>query len=538
MTLACVACRGGFALAAPPVQVEVHLGAGLPMFTIVGLPAVAVKESKERVRAALAQSGYELPAGRITVNLAPADLPKHGGRFDLAIAVGILLASGQLHAADIEHYELFGELSLDGALHAVAGLLPAVRAATAAGHRLVLPLEARGEVFQVPDVRAYLAGSLRDVCAHLGGTVPLVRLSGSAAGAARDGTTRDPQVDDAPDLRDVIGQTLAKQALLVAAAGGHSLLLVGPPGCGKSMLAQRLAGILPELTAGEALDVATVASVARAMPAAVTSSLAASGLRVQRPFRAPHHTSSAASIIGGGSRAQPGEITLADHGVLFLDELPEFDRRVLEALREPLETGMVAISRAGTRAEYPARFQLVAAMNPCPCGYLGDARRPCHCTPPQIAQYRGRISGPLLDRIDLRVSLSAERGVSHDPGTAIAALGESPPVLASSAEWRARVAAARKRQMQRAGRLNAALSVQQLPQAAAVTGPAHKLLANLREQLALSLRAEHRLLRVARTVADLAAAEQVDLAHIAEAQQLRRALDTAAAQPVRAASPG
>lgn len=503
MSLACVACRGGLALEAPPVQVEVHLGAGLPMFTIVGLPAAAVRESRERVRAALARAGFELPAGRITVNLAPADLPKHGGRFDLAIAVGILIASGQLQAPDIDRYELFGELSLDGALRWVSGLLPAARAAAAQGRWLIVPFAAAAEISWVAGARVYLAATLAEVCAHLCGVAPLA----CAPADSRDAT---PAASPALELGDVIGQSLAKQALLVAAAGGHSLLLVGPPGCGKSMLAQRMPGILPPLTAVEALDVATVASVASA------ASLAGAPLR---PFRAPHHTASANAVIGGGARAQPGEITLADHGVLFLDELPEFDRRVLEALREPLETGAVSLSRVGMRASYPARFQLVAAMNPCPCGYLGDRRRECRCTPPQIVQYRGRVSGPLLDRIDLRVAMSGELPAP------VAALGETAPAVLTTQTARERVCAARLRQLRRGGALNARLTAQQLETVAALTPAARQLLATLREKLGLSLRSEHRLLRVARTVADLAAAERVDLPHLAEAQQLRRALE-------------
>ncbi len=506
MSRACVACRGGLALEAPPVQVEVHLGAGLPMFTIVGLPAAAVRESRERVRAALTRAGFDLPAGRITVNLAPADLPKHGGRFDLAIAVGILIASGQLSAPQIDRYELFGELSLDGALRWVSGLLPAARAAAASGRWLILPDAAASEVRWVPAARVHLAASLAQVCAHLSGAAPL-----PAAGAA--GITGTVATAAALELSDVIGQSLAKQALRVAAAGGHSLLLVGPPGCGKSMLAQRMPGILPALTAAEALDVATVASVTSA-----TGLLAAP----VRPFRAPHHPASASAIIGGGARAQPGEVTLADHGVLFLDELPEFDRRVLEALREPLETGVVSLARAGLRADYPARFQLIAAMNPCPCGYLGDRRRECRCTPPQIAQYRGRISGPLLDRIDLRVAMSGELPPP------VAALGEAEPPALTTAAAREQVVEARRRQLHRCGSLNAALSVQQLAQAVALTDSAQRLLAELRDKLALSLRSEHRLLRVARTVADLAGAERVDLPQLAAAQQLRRALESAA----------
>ena len=516
MSLARVACRGGLALAAPAVTVEVHLGAGLPVFSIVGLPAAAVKESKERVRAALANAKFEFPAGRITVNLAPADLPKHGGRFDLAIAVAILIASAQLRAPQIERYELFGELGLDGDLRRVSGLLPAARSATDLGRALIVPLANSAELSWVAGARVYAAASLREVCAHCDGSAPLAEQSLSACESNRiQGTPVAAQLD----LADVIGQSLAKQALLVAAAGGHSLLLVGPPGCGKSMLAQRLPGLLPALSDAEALDVATIASVAsagsqaRALPDANYAPLS-------RPFRAPHHTASANAIIGGGARAEPGEVTLADRGVLFLDELPEFDRRVLEALREPLESGNVSLARVGLRAQYPARFQLVAAMNPCPCGYQGDRRRECRCTPPQIAQYRGRISGPLLDRIDLRVAMVSEMSPAES-GPA----GHSRPTVSSGA-WRERVCAARSLQLRRGPRLNAQLEVRELAQAAALTPDAERLLLRLREKMALSLRAQHRLLRVARTVADLAASSVVDAPHIAEAQQLRRALES------------
>ena len=514
MALARVACRGGLALAAPAVTVEVHLGAGLPFFSIVGMPAIAVKESRERVRAALAHAGFELPAGRITVNLAPAELPKHGGRFDLAIAVGILLASAQLRAAHLERYELFGELGLDASLRRVSGLLPAARVATEQGRTLIVPRANVDELAWIPGARVHSAASLRAVCAHLDGRAPLPLLEPTRLGPARDD---DSAANAQPELADVIGQTLAKEALLVAAAGGHSLLLIGPPGCGKSMLAQRLPALLPELSATEALDVATIASIAEQQPTPATASgpkFAAS--MPPRPFRAPHHSASANAIIGGGARAQPGEITLADRGVLFLDELPEFDRRVLEALREPLESGSVSLARVGLRVDYPARFQLVAAMNPCPCGYQGDRWRVCRCTPPQIAQYRGRISGPLLDRIDLRVAMANER---------IEQAQNEPSASATTRLWRERVCAARARQRRRCNALNAHMPVNLLLQFVALTSCAERLLDRLRDQMASSLRSQHPLLRVARTIADLADSERVDAQHLAQAQQLRRGLE-------------
>jgi magnesium chelatase family protein len=528
MTLARVACRAQVGLTAPAVDVEVHLGAGLPSFNIVGLPATEVKESRERVRAALANAGFEQPAGRITVNLAPADLPKDGGRFDLAIAIGILLASGQLRPrVALEGFELLGELGLGGELRAVQGALLAARAAAAVGRTLVLPLANAAEMRLVPGLAAIAAGHLLAVCRHFTGeeSLPDVAALMDAAAVRADATPSTTQrvdravqasTDPAPSLADVIGQAQAKRALLIAAAGGHSLLLVGPPGCGKSMLAQRLPALLPPLEPHEALDVATVASVA-----GVRAAIAAGG-RVPRPFRAPHHTASAGAIIGGGPRVRPGEITLAHLGVLFLDELPEFDHRVLEALREPLETGTVSIARASLQADYPAHFQLVAAMNPCPCGHLGDPRRACRCTPAQLANYRGRLSGPLLDRIDLRVTLQPVTDAEIAQARAAGAAGAS---RAASGDVPARVAAARARQRARCGRLNAALDAATLEQSAAPSAAALALLGKARMKMGMSLRGAHRTLRVARTIADLEAATAIAPDHIAEAIQLRRALD-------------
>jgi magnesium chelatase family protein len=512
VALAQLLCRAQIGLSAPPVGVEVHLGSGLPVFSIVGLPAAAVRESKERVRAALVNSGFEFPAGRITVNLAPADLPKDGGRFDLAIAIGILLASGQLPVSPetLRGLELYGELALTGELRTVPGLLLAARHAADVGHRLIVPSDSSAQFAWVPAAAPLAAATLLDVCRHLAGER---RLSGLRTGEAGmdAGVEATPNCLTVGTLDDICGQTEAKRALIVAAAGRHSLLFVGPPGCGKTMLAQRLPGLLPELAEQEAIEVASIASVIGA--AGASGLQGARGLR--RPFRAPHHTASAHAIVGGGARARPGEITLAHQGVLFLDELPEFDRRVLEALREPLESGIVAVSRANLQAEYPARFQLVAAMNPCPCGHLGDSAAACRCSPKSVEQYRARLSGPLLDRLDLRVAL---RSVDEQE---ISAHRRAPQALQRAALER--IGAARECQRRR-GRINADLSAAELESIAMPTPAALQVLAMARRKFGLSLRGTHRCLRVARTLADLEAVERVDERHAAEAVSLRRAL--------------
>ena len=525
MGLARVACRAQVGLSAPPVSVEVHLGAGLPVFSIVGLPAAAVRESKERVRAALTNSGFEFPAGRITVNLAPADLPKDGGRFDLAIALGILAASGQAPGERLDGHEFLGELGLNGALKGVCGVLPAVAAAGTAC--VIAPSDNRNELALAAGSGARCAESLAQVCGYLRGelllTAPAHAPDVNLAAQGVLAGTHDAPADF--DLSDVQGQAQAKRALLVAAAGGHGLLFVGPPGCGKSMLAQRLASVLPPLTDSEFLEVAGVASV--------SGQWARSGVMSRRrSMRAPHHTSSASAIIGGGPRAQPGEITLAHHGVLFLDELPEFDRRVLEALREPLESGVVSVSRANMRAEYPARFLLVAAMNPCPCGYFGDAERACRCTSQQIAQYRGRLSGPLLDRIDLRVGL---RRVSQLrlPGRALASAmtgtagnGVADRATGESRTAAERVAATRARQLRRGKCLNAHLTPRSIGRdELLVSAEAAALLEAVQHKMQWSARSMHSALRVSRTIADLGESTTIEQEHIAEAVQLRRAFD-------------
>ena len=491
MSFAKIYTRALLGLHAPSVEVEVHLSQGLPSLTIVGLPEAAVRESKDRVRSAIINSGFQFPTKRLTINLAPADLPKDSSRLDLPIALGILIASGQLPEQGTENFEFIGELALDGQLRPISGTLSIAIACQQAGHQLILPEANAQEASQLPNFQVFAAQHLKQVCEHLSQNHLIQQFQPTALKASQHYKF---------DLADVKGQLRPRRALEIAAAGGHSLLFKGPPGTGKTLLASRLASILPPLNTQENLEVASIYSVANHQHPFG-----------QRPFRAPHHTASAVALVGGGSQPKPGEITLAHKGVLFLDELPEFDRKVLEVLRQPIEAKEIVISRASRQITFPANFQLIAAMNPCPCGYAFNQDSRCQCSAEAIKRYQNRISGPLLDRIDLHIDV---------PPLHASELQDTQAVE-DSATVRERVIQAYEWQMQRQACLNMALSPKQLEQFAPLDGQTALIFEKAQQRLNLSARGYHRILRVARTIADLAQSEHIQTGHLTEALSYR-----------------